>query len=169
MCAKRKPKVKPNEGRKFMYHVKLPVHFFEDDRLKAIRSQKDGDSVILFYVMLITVAIKAGFDGKLMLCDDIPYDDKILSGILNLPLPVVKNGLELLTKFGLLAVNDSVLSLIGYDDFADMENIRRRRQNADRQARFKDKQTGNGVSGDVTVTSVPSRKMAKTADGGGSD
>jgi cytochrome c oxidase assembly protein Cox11 len=41
-----------------MRYIKLPVHFFEDDKLRAIRSQKDGDSVILLYTMLITVAVK---------------------------------------------------------------------------------------------------------------
>ena len=66
-----------------MRHIKLPVHFFEDDRLKAIRYQKDGDTVILLHTMLITVAVKSDTDGRLMLCEGIPYDDKILSGILS--------------------------------------------------------------------------------------
>ena len=48
-----------------MRHIKLPVHFFEDDKLKAIRSQKDGDTVILLYTMLITVAVKSDSNGQL--------------------------------------------------------------------------------------------------------
>ena len=122
-----------------MRYTKLPVHFFEDDKLKAIRSQKDGDSVILLYVMLITVAVKSDSDGKLMLCENIPYDDKILSSTLNLPLPIIKNGLDLLVKFGLLTVTDSVFSLVNYNEFADIKAVLERRQNADRQARFKAK------------------------------
>lgn len=42
-----------------MQHIKLPIHFFEDDKLKAVRAQKDGDTVILLYTMLITVAVKS--------------------------------------------------------------------------------------------------------------
>jgi hypothetical protein len=152
-----------------MNYVKLPIHFFEDDRLKAIRSQKDGDSVILFYVMLITVAVKADAGGRLMLCEGIPYDDKILSGILGLPLAVVKNGLELLTKFGLLTATDSVFLLVGYDGFADTDNVRKRRLNADRQARFKGKLTDGNVSGDNSVTPSPQGKTAKNTAGRGSD
>ena len=91
-----------------------------------------------------------------MLCEGIPYDDKILSGILNLPLPIVKNGLELLTKFGLLTVEDSVFSLVHYDEYADIKAIKERRQNADRQARFKEKQNN------PTVTATD-KKAAKTA------
>ena len=139
-----------------MRHIKLPVHFFEDDKLKAIRSQKDGDTVTLLYTMLITVAVKSNAGGRLMLCEGIPYDEKILSGILNLPPPIVKSGLELLVKFGLLTVTDSVFSLVGYDDYADTKAVRERRQNADRQARFKTKQSDNAVT-------VTDKKTAKSA------
>jgi len=95
-----------------MRHIKLPVHFFEDD--------------------------------------------KILSGILNLPLPIVKSGLELLTKFGLLTVEDSVFSLVNYDEYADIKAAKERRQNADRQAKFKAKQNDTAVM-------VTQKKTTKTA------
>ena len=122
-----------------MRYIKLPVHFFEDDKLKAVRAQKDGNTVILLYTMLITVAVKSNTEGRLMLCEGIPYDDEILSSVLNLPLPIVKSGLELLTKFGLLSVSDNVLSLVNYDEYADVKATKERRQNADRQAKFKAK------------------------------
>ncbi|MCL2703425.1 MAG: phage replisome organizer N-terminal domain-containing protein [Defluviitaleaceae bacterium] len=139
-----------------MRHIKLPVHFFEDDRLKAIRSQKDGDAVILLYTMLIIVAVKSDMGGRLMLCDGIPYDEKILSGILGMNNTIIKNGLDLLVRFGLLNVEDNVFSLVNYNEFADTKGIKERRQNADRQAKFKAKQSES----DVTVTD---KKITKTA------
>ena len=144
-----------------MRHIKLPIHFFEDDRLKAIRAQKDGDSVILLYTMLITVAVKSDTDGRLMLCEGIPYDKKILSGILGMNAAVVKNGLELLTKFGLLTVTDSVFSLVNYDEYADVKATKERLQNADRQARFKAKQNDNTVIGGVTSAVEKTTKTAR--------
>jgi len=144
-----------------MRHIKLPVHFFEDDRLKAIRAQKDGDSVILLYAMLITVTVKSDADGQLVLCEGIPYDDKILSGILGMNPTIVKNGLDVLVRFGLLTVGDSVFSLVGYDEYADIKTIRERRQNADRQAKFKAKQN------DAAVTEADKKIMkTATAEGG---
>lgn len=129
-----------------MNHIKLPVHFFEDDRLRAIKSGKNGDSVILLYTILITVAAKADAGGKLILCDEIPYDDKILAGILGFQLSIVESGLQILTKYGLLSVTDNVYSLVGYDDYADIKAMKERRQNADRQARFKAKQGRGAVT-----------------------
>jgi predicted phage replisome organizer len=145
---------------KIMHHIKLPVHFFEDDKLKAIRSQKDGDSVILLYTMLITVAVKSDAGGRLILCEGIPYDEKTLSGILNLPLAIIKNGLELLAKYGLLTIEDNVFSLVNYDEYADVRAIKERHQNADRQARFKAKQNNAAVT-------VTDKKATKTAEAGG--
>jgi len=124
-----------------MSYVKLPIHFFENDRLKAIRTQKDGDTVILLYTMLITVAVKSNADGRLMLCDGIPYDEKILSGTLQLPLPVVKSGLEILVKFGLLSFENTSFSLVNYAEFADAKTIKERQQNAARQSKFKAKKS----------------------------
>ena len=147
-----------------MRHIKLPVHFFEDDRLKAIRAQKDGDSVILLYAMLIAVAVKSDAEGRLMLCEGIPYDEKILSGTLGINATIVKSGLELLNKFGLLTVDDDAFSLVGYDDYADIKAVRERRQNADRQARFKAKQSDSTVSGAVTAT--VGKNTNKTTVGG---
>lgn len=74
-----------------------------------------------------------------MLCDGIPYDEKILSGILNLKELIVNDGLELLVRFGLLTVEGGVYSLVGYDEYADTKTARERKQNSDRQARFKEK------------------------------
>ena len=129
-----------------MRYIKLPVHFFEDNRLKAIRSQKDGDSVILLYTMLITVAVKSNADGRFMLCEGIPYDEEILSSTLGLSAQIVKKGLELLVKFGLLTVTDSVYSLSNYDEYADLKAIRKRNQNADRQTKYKKKQSEDVVT-----------------------
>ena len=143
-----------------MQHIKLSIHFFDDDKLKAIRSQKDGDTVILMYIMLITIAVKSDAGGCLMLCEGIPYDDKILSSILSLPLSVVKSGLEMLVKFGLLTVTDSVYLLVGYDEYADIKSAKERRQNAERQARFKAKN-------DTTAVTVTERKLTKNTDARG--
>ena len=143
-----------------MQHIKLSIHFFENDKLKAIRSHKDGDTVILMYIMLITVAVKSDAGGRLMLCEGIPYDDKILSSILNLPLSVVKSGLEMLVKFGLLTVTDSVYLLTGYDEYADIKTAKARHQNAERQARFK-------VKNDTVAVMVTERKPTKNAESRG--
>lgn len=80
-----------------MTHIKLPTSFFDNDKLKAIRgASKDGNLIILLYTMLITVAAKSDAKGQLLLCDDIPYDAKILSGIVGIEDKIVKDGLDLL-------------------------------------------------------------------------
>ena len=138
-----------------MRYIKLPAHIFEDDKIKTVRSQKDGDSVILLYIMLMAVAVKSDNGGRLMLCDNIPYDDKILSNTLSLQLPIIKSGLESLVKYGLLTVSNSIYSLSNYDEYADMKTIKERRQNAERQAKYKSKQSDNAVM-------VTDNKAAKT-------
>jgi hypothetical protein len=95
-----------------------------------------------------------------MLCEGIPYDEKIVSGILGINATIVKNGLDLLVRFGLLTVEESVFSLVHYDEYAD---IKERRQNADRQAKFKAKQNNDGITETAAVTQ---RKTAKTAESG---
>jgi hypothetical protein len=132
--------------------------------LKAIRSQKNGNTVILMYTMLITVAVNSNAEGRLMLCEGIPYTEEILSGILNFSSAEVTSGLQLLVKFGLLSVTDSVFSLVNYNEYADLKAVKERRQNADRQAKFKAKRNEDDVIPSVTDTAaVTARKSVKTA------
>lgn len=147
-----------------MDYVKLQTGFFDRDKLKAIRACKDGDSVILLYTMLIMVAVKSNAEGKLMLCNEIPYDEKILSSILNFPLATVKNGLEQLVKFGLLTVVDNIFSLVNYYEFADVKTTKERKQNADRQAKFKAKQAESDVTASVSDTPKKASKSLPNAD-----
>jgi len=82
-----------------------------------------------------------------------------LSGILGIKPIIIKNGLNLLVKFGLLTVEDNIFSLVNYDEYADTKGIKERRQNADRQAKFKSKQNNSTVT--VTDKKVTKTTVAK--------
>jgi hypothetical protein len=57
--------------------------------------------------------------------------------------------------------------LVNYDEYADVKTVKERRQNADRQARFKAKQNDSGVSDGVTATTIAQTKVAKSTEVGG--
>lgn len=133
-----------------MLYIKIPTSFFDNDKLKALRSQKDGNNIVLLYVMLIVTAIKSNSDGLLLLCEDIPYDYKILSGILGIDEKTVKDGLDLLVKFGFLDAIDNVYSIVDYDEFADKKGAKVRKQGAERQAKFRAKESDVNVTDSVT-------------------
>lgn len=142
-----------------MTYVKIPTSFFDNDKLKALRSQKDGNNIVLLYVMLIVTAVKSNSDGLLLLCEDIPYDYKILSGILGIEEKTVKDGLDLLVKFGFLDVTDSVYNIVDYDEFADKKGVKERKQGAIRQAKFRAKESDVNVTDSVTKSA---KKLPQT-------
>lgn len=118
-----------------MINVKLPVSFFDEDKIKAIRCQKDGNTAVLVYLMLLLTAIKSENDGKLMLCDGVPHDEAIISSLYNFPSKQVKDALELLVKFGLLTQEDGIYCISQYETFLDKDE-QKRQQNAKRQQRY---------------------------------
>ncbi|MDD3416822.1 MAG: phage replisome organizer N-terminal domain-containing protein [Lachnospiraceae bacterium] len=118
-----------------MINVKLPVSFFDEDKIKAMRFQKDGNTAVLVYLMLLLTAIKSENDGKLMLCDGVPHDEAIISSLYNFPSKQVKDALELLAKFGLLTQEDGIYCISQYETFLDKDELKRQ-QNAKRQQRY---------------------------------
>ncbi len=118
-----------------MINVKLPVSFFDEDKIKAMRCQKDGNTAVLVYLMLLLTAIKTENGGKLMLCDGVPHDEAIISSLYNFPSKQVKDALELLVKFGLLAHEDGIYCISQYETFLDKDE-QKRQQNAKRQQRY---------------------------------
>lgn len=118
-----------------MLNVKLPISFFDVDKIKAMRCQKDGNAAVLIYLMLLLTAIKTENDGILMLCDGVPYDEVIIASLYNFPSKQVKDSLDLLVKFGLLSQEDGIYRISNYESFLDKDEMKRQ-QNAKRQQRY---------------------------------
>jgi len=120
-----------------MNYFKLKTSFFESNKIKAIRSCKNGDVTVLVYLMLVAIAVNCENDGAVMLCDDIALTDKIMAAVLGVPSAIVVDGLKQLVDYGFICLENDVYQISDYDEFVCTDKFaNRRKQGAERQQRY---------------------------------
>lgn len=123
-----------------MQEFMISTSFFDEEKVKALRSVKDGNTFVLLYLMLTAGVIKNETDGQLQLSDSIPYNETIIASLYNLPVQMVKQSMEMLIRFGFVARENGILSIKNYEQFIS-RNEKKRAQNNARQKRFQEQKT----------------------------
>ena len=106
--------------------IKLPIGFFDSDKVRILYGQKNGASVVLLYIMLIDFAAKSNRNGALYVANGIPYDAEVIANLTRMDAAVVKSALESLQRFGMIRVDDDAISVVAYAQLVYYEQPRRR-------------------------------------------
>ena len=106
--------------------IKLPIGFFDSDKVRILYGQKNGANVVLLYIMLVDFAAKSNRNGALYVADGIPYDAEVIANLTRMDTAVVKSALDSLQRFGLIRVNDDAIFVVGYAQLVHYEQSRKR-------------------------------------------
>ena len=106
--------------------IKLPIGFFDSDKVRILYGQKNGASVVLLYIMLVDFAAKSNRNGALYVAEGIPYDAEAIANLTRMDAAVVKSALESLQRFGLIRVDDDAISVVDFARLVHYEQSRRR-------------------------------------------
>lgn len=106
--------------------IKLPIGFFDSDKVRILYGQKNGANVVLLYIMLVDFAAKSNRNGALYVADGIPYDAEVIANLTRMDAAVVKSALKSLQRFGLIHVENEAISVVGYAQHVHYEQSRRR-------------------------------------------
>jgi predicted phage replisome organizer len=116
------------------YWLKLQDNFFESAEIKVVLSQENGPAYVCFWLRLLLLALKQDEPGRLRFKDTIPYDEKLLSTVLDTNIDFVRSTLKLFSALGMTEkVSDgtilieSVTSMIGSES-SSAERVRRFRE-----------------------------------------
>jgi predicted phage replisome organizer len=135
--------------------VKLTTDMFDNRKIKHLRRLPEGNSIVLIWVMLLTMAGRCNSGGMIFLTENIPYTPKMLADELDFEENTVQLALKALEQLNMIVTNHGFFSIAGWDEYQNIEGMDKiREQNRLRQAKFKAKQKelpGN-VTGNVTLT-----------------
>ena len=106
--------------------IRLPIGFFDDDKVRILYGQKSGASVVLLYIMLVDFAAKSNRNGALYVADGIPYDAEVIANLTRMDASVVKSALESLQRFGLIRIDDDAIFVVDYAHLVHYEQPQRR-------------------------------------------
>lgn len=132
--------------------IKVTVDMFENPKIRYLRTLPDGDRIVLFWVMLLTMAGRCNDGGRVYLADGIPYTPKMLTMETGLKEKVIKVALSELERIGMISVCDSHITVTGWAKHQNLEGMDKiREQNRDRKR--KQRAMNRDVSRDTNVTS----------------
>ena len=123
-----------------MQWIKLRIDMFDDEKIKIIQSMPDGDALLVVWIRLIALAGKCNANGLVLVEDEFPYTDEMLSVIFNKPLQTVKLALTTFEKFRMIESTTKGIYITNFDKHQNIEGMDRiREQNRIRKQRERER------------------------------
>lgn len=143
--------------------IKLTTDMFDNRKIKYLRTLPEGNSIVLIWVMLLTMAGRCNAGGMIFLTENIPYNAKILADELGFDMNIVNVALRSLTALGMINTVNGQLTISNWDEYQNIEGMERiREQNRLRKQaqREREKLESHVTSrdGHVTVTHLDKEK-----------
>lgn len=139
--------------------IKLCTDVFDNRKIRQIESLPSGDTLIVIWFKILTLAGVINDGGAIYFTKDIPYTDQILATAFNRPLATVQTALSVFQKFGMISITDSVIQVSNWEKYQNIEGLDKiREQTRKRVAKHREKQKllaaadECNVTGNATVT-----------------
>ena len=136
--------------------IKLDVDMFDNRKIRHIRKLPEGNSIVLIWVMLLTLAGRCNAGGLIFLTENIPYTTKMLADELDFEENTVKLAIEALERFGMIKT-DRFMSIVGWEEHQNaqaLSAIREYNRIAKQKSREKQKQKQlSATVNDMSLTS----------------
>jgi predicted phage replisome organizer len=137
---------------------------FDNRKIKHLRKLPEGNSIVLIWVMLLTMAGRCNASGMIFLTENIPYTPKMLADELDFEENTVKLALEALERFRMIVTDNGFFAIAGWDEHQNIEGMEKIRESKRlAQARWRAKQKELPAVVDSTVDST--RYLVDDAEG----
>ena len=135
--------------------IKITVDMFDNRKIKYLRKLENGDSLVLIWVMLLTMAGRCNAGGMIFLTENIPYTPAMLADELGYEESTVAAALTAFDRLGMVSTTEKAfLRVDGWEEnqnIEGMERIRESKRMAQAKWRAKKKES---ISVDSTVDST---------------
>lgn len=136
--------------------IKITTDMFDNRKIRHLRRLPEGNSIVLIWVMLLTMAGRCNAGGMIFLTENIPYTPKMLADELDFEENTVILALEALERLDMIVGKQGYFQIAGWQEHQNIDGLDKiREQNRQRQAKFKAKQKAlpSNVTDNVTITS----------------
>jgi len=113
--------------------IKVTTDIFDDETMKLIDTLDDRDSIFVIWIKILTLAGKSNAEGALYLKDDVPYTTDMLATIFNRSLESVDKAINVFDKYGLIDLDNDVISVMNWEKHQNVDKMLQIRQNTRRR------------------------------------
>ena len=87
--------------------LKLSTDFFDNNKIKLLESEKDGDIIIRVWIQLLITAMKCNYQGRLSITEDKPMTANDISKIMGKSEKKITKYLERRNCYGIRKVKEN--------------------------------------------------------------
>ena len=142
--------------------VKLTTDMFDNRKIKHLRRLPEGNSIVLIWVMLLTMAGRCNAGGMIFLTENIPYTPKMLADELDFEENTVQLALNALEQLNMIVTNNGFFAIAGWEEYQNtdrLSEIREYNRLAKQKSREKQK-----LLQDVNDKSMTSQRCHETEE-----
>ena len=133
--------------------IRLDKEIFHNRKIRQIEQMPDGDSIIVIWLKILTLAGDINDGGLVYFTRDIPYTDELLATEFNRPLNTIRLAMHTFETFGMIEVVDDVIKVSNWERYQNVEGMERiREQTRQRVANYRERQ--KALPADVTLHNV---------------
>jgi predicted phage replisome organizer len=131
--------------------IKITTDIFDDEKIRIIEKMPEGDTMLVIWLKVLTLAGKKNDHGYIYFTKEIPYTPEILSDIFNRDQRLISLALNTFVSFGMIEIENDIISVLNWEKHQNIEGMDKiREQNRVRNINYRQRkklQTSN-----VTVT-----------------
>ncbi len=123
--------------------IKITTDMFDNRKIKHLRRLPEGNSIVLIWVMLLTMAGRCNSGGMIFLTENIPYTPKMLADELDFEENTVILALQVLEQLNMIVTNNGFFTIAGWEEYQSVDRlaeIREYNRIAKQKSRAKQKQ-----------------------------
>ena len=141
--------------------LKLSTDFFDNNKIKLIESEKDGDTLIRVWIQFLTIAMKCNYQGRLSITEDKPMTVDEFSKIMGKSRKKITKCLKKFEELKMIIIEDDFYKIKNWSKYQSADKLEEiRLQNCLRQQKYREKMKSEKKS-NVTVTQRNTKEEKK--------
>lgn len=103
--------------------IKLFVDIWDNRKIRQIETLPDGDTVLVIWLKLLTLAGNINNDGFVYFTKDIPFSDEMLAAHFGKPLNTVKMALDVFQRFGMIEIVNEIIRVSNWEKYQNKQRL----------------------------------------------
>ena len=116
--------------------IKIAIDIFDHPKIRHIRRQPNGDQIILFWIMLLTMAGRCNAGGQIHITPNKAYTNADLAVELGFDEELVDQALELFQELAMIDTKKQFILIAGWNEYQSTDRLAKIRE-ADRERKRK--------------------------------
>ena len=142
--------------------LKLSTNFFDNNKIKLLESERDGDTLIRVWIQLLTIAMKCNYQGRLSITEDKPMTANDISKIMGKSEKKITKYLEKFEGLKMIIIEENFYKIKNWSKYQSADKLEEiRLQNCIRQQKYREKKKSEKEKSNVTVTQRNTKEEKK--------